>query len=151
MTHESVLADFFPRLSLPATPVPAVTHGDCWTFNVGPCPVYVYHFGSTLLLSASLGTAPTVGTEGFYRRLLALNAEADLLGARLGVEPTGAIKLTQVALLGSRPLEFETFRANLEGFMRGMRVAGESIVAGLAEVRAGLAAAEDDPDEDEPA
>ncbi len=135
MAADSRLAAYFPRLNLPASPVDGVTQGECWTFPVGPCPVYVYHFGSTLLLSASLGQAPAVHAEPFYLRLLALNAEAGLLGARLGIEPGGAIKLTQVALLGRDALEFDAFRANLEGFMRGMRLAGEAIVAGLNEIR----------------
>jgi hypothetical protein len=138
MTSETPFGSYFPRLNLPATPVEGVTQGECWTFAVGPCPVYVYHYGSTLLLSASLGQAPSVNLEAFYLRLLTLNAEAGLLGARLGIEPGGSIKLTQVALLGLDQLEFDTFRANLEGFMRGMRLAGESIVEGLNEIRAGL-------------
>ncbi len=136
--QESPLAGFFGRLNLPATAVEGLTQGDCWTFTVGPCPVYVYHLGPTLLLSATLGEAPQAAAEGFYRRLLRLNAEAGLLGSRLGIEPGGAIKLTQVVLLGQDRLEFDLFRANLEGFMRGMRLAGESIVEGLAEIRASL-------------
>lgn len=135
MAADSLLASYFPRLNLAAAPVEGVTQGECWTFPVGPCPVYVYHFGSTLLLSASLGQAPSVHAEPFYLRLLGLNAEAGLLGARLGIEPGGGIKLTQVALLGDEALGFETFRSNLEGFMRGMRLAGETIVAGLNEIR----------------
>lgn len=138
MATDSLLGSYFPRLNLPATPVEGVAQGECWTFPVGPCPVYVYHFGSTLLLSAALGQAPGVHAEPFYQRLLALNAEAGLLGARVGIEPGGAIKLTQVALLGRDALEFDAFRANLEGFMRGMRLAGEAIVAGLNEVREAL-------------
>lgn len=138
MTEQSPLAAFFPRLNLPATRVEEVTQGECWTFAVGPCPVYVYHYGSTLLVSASLGQAPSVNLEAFYLRLLTLNAEAGLLGARLGIEPGGAIKLMQVALLGRDELEFDAFRANLEGFMRGMRLSGESIVEGLNEIRTGL-------------
>ncbi len=136
--QESALGRFFARLNLPATAVEGLTQGDCWTFAVGPCAVYVYHLGSTLLLSASLGQSPATGVEPFYRRLLALNAEAGLLGSRLGIEPGGTIKLTQVVLLGQDRLEFDLFRANLEGFMRGMRLAGESIVEGLAELRATL-------------
>lgn len=135
MATDSLLGSYFPRLNLPGTPVEGVTQGECWTFPVGPCPVYVYHFGSTLLLSAALGQAPAVHAEPFYLRLLALNAEAGLLGARLGIEPGGAIKLTQVALLGRDALDFDAFRANLEGFMRGMRLAGEAIVEGLNEIR----------------
>lgn len=138
-SQESPLGSFFARLNLPATAVEGLTQGECWTFPVGPCAVYVYHLGSTLLLSASLGQAPTAGVEPFYRRLLKLNTEAGLLGSRLGIEPGGTIKLTQVVLLGQELLEFEQFRANLEGFMRGMRLAGESIVEGLAEIRESLA------------
>jgi hypothetical protein len=138
MSPESALAVFFPRLGLPATSVEGISQGECWTFPVGPCHVYVYSLGSTLLLSATLGQAPAIRAETFYQRLLALNAEAGLLSARVGVEPDGAIKLTQVALLGREALEFDAFRANLEGFMRGMRVAGEEIVAGLNDIRAGL-------------
>lgn len=138
MSPESALAAFFPRLGLAATSVDGITQGECWTFPVGPCQVYVYSLGSTLLLSATLGQAPTVRAEALYHRLLSLNAEAGLLSARVGVEADGAIKLTQVALLGRDALEFDAFRANLEGFMRGMRVAGEEIVAGLNEIRAGL-------------
>jgi hypothetical protein len=140
MPADSTLATYFPRLNLAAAPVEGVTQGECWTFPVGPCPVYVYHFGSTLLLSASLGQAPGVHAGPLHVRLLALNAEAGLLGARIGIDPDGAIKLTQVALLGRDQLEFDAFRANLEGFMRGMRLAGEAIVAGLNEIRAGLEA-----------
>jgi hypothetical protein len=142
MPADSTLAGYFPRLNLPASPVEGVTQGECWTFPVGPCPVYVYLFGSTLLLSANLGQAPTVGLEGFYARLLALDAEAGLLGARVGVEAGGALKLTQVVLLGRDQLEFDTFRANLEGFMRAMRLSGEAIVSALNDIRAALEAPE---------
>jgi hypothetical protein len=140
MSAASTLGTYFPRLNLEATRIDAVAQGECWSFPVGPCPVYVYHFGSTLLLSASLGQAPAAHAGPLHTRLLALNAEAGLLSARVGIEQDGAIKLTQVALLGREDLEFETFRANLEGFMRGMRLAGETIVEGLNEIRAGLAA-----------